>query len=370
MFFKQTVDTIALPLTIIFNLSLQSGKLPNVWKEAIVVPIFKKGQRSNPENYRPVSLTTVACRIMEKIIHKKITHHLLINQLISDCQHGFISQRSTLTQQISFFNRLAQNQTRKQDCNAIYLDFTKAFDKISHNKLLHVLSHFKINNIVLTWIRNFLSNRTQKTVIEGTYSASCPVTSGVPQGSVLAPLLFVLYLESLLKELKDNCSNATNIFAFADDVKILSQDHDELRRALVTIEKWTQNWNLSLQPKKSEHISFLFSRPTTTDLSSYYIKNSLIPKTNTVKDLGITLSSNLKWAPYISKITSKANILSYNIIRSFISTDLSFYAALFKTHIRPILEYNTPIWNPHLITDIKQIEHIQRKYTRMVCQKN
>ena len=306
---------------------------------------------------------------MEKIIHKKSTEHLIRNKLITSCQPGFIAKRPTLTQQLCYFEHLTKFQDNKQNCEAIYLDFTKAFDKISHRKLILVLSHFKFNKTIITWIHDFLQDRTQQTVVEGSYSSTRKVTSGVPQGSVLAPLYFVLYLESLIKDLQEHCQNI-QIFAFADDVKLLGQDQLEIKKALQIIEKWCENWNLCLQPKKSEHLSFVFSKSTNSNPLNFYISNSLIPKTNFVKDLGLTLSTNLKWAPYISKTTAKANVMSYNIIRSFVSTNLSLYTGLYKTFIRPLLEYNTPIWNPDLITDIKSVEHIQRKFTRMVCQKS
>ena len=264
-------------------------------------------------------------------------------------------------------NHLTNFQASKQDCDAIYLDFTKAFDKISHNKLIHVLTHYKINPKLVNWTKSFLTNRTQQTVTEGSYSNSCSVTSGVPQGSVLGPLFFVLYLESLIISLQDNCQN-THIFAYADDVKLLSKDRNELHKALKIIEHWSNRWNLYLQPKKSEHLSFIFSN-TLTSSPNFTINNNIIPQINTVKDLGIILSQDFKWAPYISNILSRANIIAYNIIRSFTSSNILLYSNLYKTYIRPIIEYNTVIWNPHLITDIRRIESFQRRFTRLVCQK-
>ena len=368
LFFKKTITNIVKPLQLIFNQSLLSGKLPEVWKQALVVPIFKKGRRNNPENYRPVSLTSVACRILEKIIHTKINIHLSNNNLLSNFQHGFLNKRSTLTQQILFFDQLTKLQSKKQNCHAIYLDFSKAFDKISHVKLIHVLSHFKICNNIISWITSFLKNRSQRTVVEGALSDSSPVTSGVPQGSVLGPMLFLLYLESLLTTLNEKCPN-THVFAFADDIKLLSQDHFELQRALSIVENWSNCWNLCLQPNKSEHLHFNFSRSSIA-LPPFLINHNSIPQTNTVRDLGITLSANFKWTPHISKITAKANVLCYNIIRSFKSPNILLYTNLFKTYVRPLLEFNTVIWNPHLLSDIKRVESIQRRFTRLVCQKN
>ena len=367
VFLKKTASMLSKPLTLIFNLSLETGSVPSLWKQALIAPIFKKGRRNNPENYRPVSLTSALCRILEKILHKKIMSHLINSNLISKAQHGFLVGRSTLTQQLSFFDHLTKFQSNKLNCDVIYLDFTKAFDKISHNKLIQVLSHFKINFKLLNWVKNFLTNRTQQTVVEGVFSNSSPVTSGVPQGSVLGPLFFVLYLESLVKILLNYCKD-TEIFAYADDLKLLSSNHLELQNALNLVETWSNEWGLRLQPKKSEHLSFNFYHNPVSS-SIFFLGNNGIPLTNTVKDLGITLSNNFKWEPYISKITSKANILSYNIIRSFTSNNILLYSNLFKTYIRPILEYNTVIWNPHLIVDIKKVELIQRRFTRLICQK-
>ena len=222
-------------------------------------------------------------------------------------------------------------------------------------------------NFTQLWVKDFLSNRSQQTVVESMYSKCCSVTSGVPQGSVFGPLFFLVYLESLITVIKNNCPK-THVFAFADDIKLLSDDPNELRTALLLVDNWSLNWSLCLQPKKSEHLPFNFSK-TATPAPSFFINSNPIPQVKSVRDLGLTLSSDLKWARYISKITAKANILSYNIVRSFESNNISLYSNLYKTHIRPLLEYNTIIWNPHLVSDIKHIESIQRRYTKFVCQK-
>lgn len=184
----------------------------------------------------------------------------------------------------------------------------------------------------------------------------------------LGPLFFTLYLESFITTIIQSCED-TYVFAFADDLKLLSTNKVELQNGLSIIETWSKNWDLSLQPKKSEHLSFIFSKLLTCS-PNFSINGDTIPQTNTVRDLGITVSSNLKWQPYISKFTSRANILSYNIIRSFSSSNILLYSNLYKTHIRPLLEYNTVIWNPFLTTDIKRVEAIQKRFTKMACQKN
>ena len=198
-------------------------------------------------------------------------------------------------------------------------------------------------------------------------SKSCSVTSGVPQGSVLGPLLFNIYLQSLLDELKKHCPTSF-IYAFADDVKILGPSKQELQHALDIIEKWSQEYELPIQPKKSEHLSFSFSK-TVSD-PQFYINNTKIPQSNNVTDLGITLTKSLKWNNHISQITARANTICYSILRAFYSRNIKLMINLYKTYARPTLEYNTSIWTPNLKSDILLIEKVQRNFTKIICQKN
>ena len=253
----------------------------------------------------------------------------------------------------------------------IYIDFSKAFDRLSHRKLIFVLYHYKIINQIINWIQDLLTHRSQKTIVEGKSSQPCSITSGVPQDSVLGPLLFVLYLESLIIDIKENCTNS-KIYAFADDVKLLSTDAQELQKALNIIHTWALKWNLLIQPKKSEHINFSFTSSSSDHLNTFFMNQTEIPCSESVNDLGLLLSRNLKWSEYISKITSKANQISYTILRAFESTNYNLHLSLFKTFVRPILEYNTAIWSPNFISkeDTKTVEKVQRQFTKRLCQKN
>ena len=252
--------------------------------------------------------------------------------------------------------------TNKQ-LDIIYLDFSKAFDKVSHEKLLHVLRHYKIHKNLLSWIENYLSGRTQSTLVDDTYSSTIQVTSGVPQGSVLGPLLFITYLQDLINKINTTCKLVT-VYAFADDLKLLSPCTKDLQRALNIVNTWVNEWDLLINAEKSEHFTI---RCRINE--KMYLGKQVIPKVKHVNDLGVIITDQLKWTPYINKIRSKSNVLSHIILRCFSSTNVQLLVNLFKTYIRPIVEYNTCSWSPQLKLDIKQVESVQKSFTRKLCQR-
>ena len=366
LFVKKTCQSLSTPLIKLFNLSLKLGKLPCKWKQAIVTPIHKKGPKSIAANYRPISLTSVVCRVLESIIHEYLVSYLSKNNLLSSVQHGFLKNRSTLTQHLNFLNEITMNCENSVASSVVFLDFSKAFDSVCHSKLLHVLNKIEINGCILNWIRNYLSNRSQQTIVEGILSKPTHVISGVPQGSVLGPLLFIIYVESLLKSLVS--FNGISVYAFADDLKLVGNDNTKIQLALDFVSEWSQNWQLKVQPLKSEHLTF--TRPGSNScMADFNIDGSIIPKTNRVKDLGIILCNDFKWKPYISSIYGKSVHLVYVILKSFKSRNPKFYVNQYKTFIRPLLEYNVSVWMPTLRCDVKKVEQVQAKFTRLLCRK-
>ena len=362
IFVKNTAMNLIYPLSIIFNQSLNSGKLPSLWTQAIVVPIHKKGLRSNPKNYRPISLTSIFCRLLEAILHQHISKHLTVNKLLSHSQHGFLENRSTVTQQHTVMNIITDNTNNKVQTDMIMLDFSKAFDRVSHLKLLSVLNAYHIPGEIIAWIRNLLMGRTQRTVVNSVFSESVEVRSGVPQGSVLGPLLFNIYLNDLLRKL--NSIPDVETFAFADDLKLISINPSSLQTALNLVKSWCNTFKLDLNPEKSEHISFCEKQS-----NCFYIEHSKIKTVDFVKDLGVVINSKLKWNQHISKITSKAQSLSYLLLRCFSTQDKSAYMKSFKSYVRPLLEYNCTIWNSKKRCDIVQVEKVQKHFTRRLLQK-
>ena len=211
---SECADQLSTPLYMIYHQSLDEGMLPSDWKMANITPIFKKGKKSDPLNYRPISLTSVPCKVMEKIIRDKIMNHLESKNLLSRHQHGFRSKCSCLTQLLEYLSEIHDALDNGKPVDAVYLDCQKAFDKVPHKRLIAKLRAYGISGKILKWIENFLSGRTQRVVIDGILSDPLPVLSGVPQGSVLGPLLFLVFIIDLL----DGIYSGGKIFA--DDSKL------------------------------------------------------------------------------------------------------------------------------------------------------
>ena len=223
------------PVSAIFQLSLDTGTVPQDWKTAFVSPIYKKGDKGNPANYRLISLTCILCKTLEHIIASGLTKHLEKHNFLYDLQHGFRERRSCETQLIQLVEDLTRSLTNGKQTDLILLDFSKAFDKMNHLKLLYKLQMHGVQGKTLPWIQSFLIGRTQSVVLEGECSDEVPVSSGVPQGSVLGPILFLLYIN----DLPDNVQSQVRLFAddtavyltinHPSDASLLQKDLDQLQ---------------------------------------------------------------------------------------------------------------------------------------------
>ena len=208
--------------------------MPASWKQAYVTPIYKKGNKTSPRNYCPVSITLLICKTLGHIITNQIMKHLESNNILTDVQYGFRSMRSCEAQLFLTIDDFARAVDKKLQVDVAILDFAKAFDKVSHARLVHKLNYYGVRGPLLQWLQSFLIDRTQKVIIDGSHSSPCHVTSGVPQGSVLGPVLFLIYINDIISNIHsqlrlfaDNCLLYHLIHSF-DDHKILQSDLDSL----------------------------------------------------------------------------------------------------------------------------------------------
>ena len=300
------------PLFDIFQSSLDSEDVPLDWRLASISAIFKKGSRSDPLNYRPVSLTSVVSKLLESLIRDEIMEHLEKNNILTSAQHGFRNNRSCLTNMLQYLESLTNSYDSGNPVDVQYLDCEKAFDRVPHQRLLLKLESLGIRGTLLNWIRNFLTGRQHRVCLRGSSSSWLPVHSGVPQGTVLGPILFVLYINDLVENLESGVS------LFADDAKLYREvkDHSDveaLQRDLQRVEEWSRIWLLTFNINKCKTMHIGHNNPR----ANYELYGNDLMKSEVEKDLGILVSSNLKSSNHVAAIAAKANSRLGIIKRSF-----------------------------------------------------
>ena len=335
---KELSNELAPVFKILFQASLNQGRVPKDWKEANVTPLFKKGEKSDPGNYRPVSLTSITCKILEHIICSNIINHLDKHNVLTPYQHGFRKYRSCETQLIGLIDDFSKGLDNSEQIDAILLDFSKAFDKVHHHSLLKKLKYFCINGPLHQWIKDFLIGREQTVIINGSKSTPITVNSGVPQGTVLGPLLFLIYINDL-----PNCITlGTKVTLFADDCIIYrtiktTQDTDILQRELDELQKWESNWSMSFHPEKCQLLRV--TKKLKQINSTYLIHGKPVTQTKNAKYLGVIINEKLSWNPHIDETTKKSNKALGFIKRNFYKSNKNIKLKCYLTLVRPIIEY-------------------------------
>ena len=304
MLLKEAAVPIAEPLSQLFNYSLSIGTFPDVWKTAHVIAIHKKGDSQYCNNYRPISLLCCISKVFEKIIFNHIYTYLKENNLINIRQSGFTEGDCTINQLIAICNLIAKNLDSSDEVLAVFLDLTKAFDKVWHTGLKYKIERCGITGNLLKWLSSYLSQRTQRVVINGKHSELQEIQAGVPQGSVLGPLLFLIYINDICENL--SCET----FLFADDTSIFKPVNHNITQAakavnsdLQLITNWSRKWLVTLNPQK-----MLFSGklpPSVVPLLR--ICNNIVSQVHEHKHLVLTFTPNISWTKHISNIIVKGN---------------------------------------------------------------
>ena len=356
-------EILKLPLLFIFNLSFKTSTFPDKWKEAIVCPIPKSNSKSEISNYRPISILSSFAKVFESIIYNRIINH--VQSAISPFQHGFLAKRSTYSNLAVITDHIASALDKGSQIDVIYTDLAKAFDTVNHDILLHKLSYFNFTGTSLTFLASYLENRKQSVLYKEYISRQFEVRSGVPQGSNLGPLLFLIFINDL-----PNCIVNSNKLLFADDLKLYMEissleDCTKLQCDLNNVTKWCKENSLVLNINKCKTVSF--TKRKNKYNYKYTIQGIQLNSSDSVKDLGVTFDPNLTFNTHIVAMKNEAyrNLgLIMRLGKDF--NNLHVLKLLYFCYVRSKLEYASVIWNPQCNKYSRTIEVIQSKFLRFL----
>ena len=293
-------------------------------------------------NYRPVSLTCILCKVLEKCIRDNIVNHMKRNTLFSPKQFGFISGRSTSLQWLYVLERWTKILDEGGSLDCIYLDLMKTFIKVQHQRMLYKLQRYGISPEIASWIQSFLLNRKQRVWIMNSYSEWAPVTSGILQGSVLVPIMFVIYINDLPDNLKSEC------YMSADDTKVFKDISDEdnkiLQNDIQELENWSDKWSLRFHPDKCKVLS---AGKQKTQQYKHTLCNTELQYSNKEKDIGVVIDNQLNFEDHMNEKINKSNSIMGLIRCTFTYIDEPTFLMLCKALVWPHLEYANSVWNSY-----------------------
>lgn len=349
-------------IELLFNTCLKERKIPDIWKHATVIPIHKKGSVTEAKNYRPISLTSIIGKLYEKIIRDRILD--TIEDSITVRQHGFVSKKSCLSNLLEATDYINGQLAQGEPVDLFYFDFQKAFDTVPHDKLMTKLKNMGVNSQLLAIINDFLSNRQFQVSVGDSSSDPRPVRSGVPQGSVLGPILFVLYIN----DMPENVRNL--LLLFADDAKMCAKASSPTlnQSDLDSLAEWQVNWGLTFNTIdcKCKVMHLGKNNPE----NKYFLNGDQLPKASEEKDLGVLVTKDYSWQRNIDNCIKKAKSTMSWIMRVIIRKEKDVMLKLYKSMVRPHLEYCVQLWSPQPTHGnwgvIHRLEDVQREYTRQI----
>ena len=355
---KHCADFLSYPLTILFNLSLRNGYLPTLWKESYIIPLYKSGNKINVSNYRGIAKLSAIPKLLEKLITDLVSHQ--VSSLLSPFQHGFRKSRSTITNVLELTTIINDGFRDRMQTDVIYTDFSKAFDKVNHELLLFKLNSMGFSNSLIIWLKCYLTKRSQCVKFRNAVSKKIDVSSGVPQGSHLGPVLFTLFINDLPSVIQHS-----KILLYADDVKIFLSFQNNLQHFLLqsdinNFSVWCNINLMELNIKKCKHMSFY----RCTNLhTTYFVNDGALESVDLFSDLGILLDHRLNFRPHISMTINKAyGVLGFMKRWSKEFSDPYITKRLYTSLVRPILEYGSIIWDPCYTIHINFVESVQKQF--------
>ena len=361
---RELASEVSIPYCCLFNQSLSTGIVPTQYKEANVCPIPKKGDLSLVSNHRPISLLNSEDKLFERLVFKYLFNHLRDNNLLSSLQSGFIPGDSSVNQLTFLYNTFCKAIDSGKEVRAVFCDISKGFDRVWHAGLIYKLRAAGVTGEVLAWFKSFLSNRRQRVVLPGANSDWVFIRAGVPQGSILGPLLFLLYINDIVLDIK------SNIRLFADDTSLFIIVENPFEAAniinndLAKITRWAGMWLVSFNAEKtySVLISRKINKPNHPPL---YMLDQQITEVDSHKHLGVYFSNDCSWHRHINYIKDKA-WSRINIMRKLkFKLDRKSLETIYLTFIRPILEYGDVVWNNCTQYEKEELEKIQTEAARI-----
>lgn len=362
---KEGKHELAYPYSKLFNLSIRSRRFPDPYKLSNVTPVHKKDSRTNPNNYRPISLNSNQGKIFERTVHKKLNDYLTHNNVLSPYQSGFRQGDSTVNQLLFLYNDFLKALDDNKEIRIVYCDISKAFDRVWHKGLLFKLRTIGLSENIVDWFKDYLSNRKQRVCIKGVASSWKNVTAGVPQGSILGPTLFLIYINDIVNGL------GCNIRLFADDTTLYIIVENPVNAAiqlnvdLQIIYNWAGIWLVDFHANKTESqiVSRKRNKPAHPPL---FMGNTQIKEVSKHKHLGLIFSSDCNWSQHIEYIIEKAWKRIGSLRRNKFILDRLSLLKLYVTYIRSLLEYANIIWDNCSIENKRHIESIQLEALRII----
>ena len=368
---KETATSVTPYVTKLFNTSIRLGELPDEWKVARVTPIPKSGNRSDPGNYCPISLLSILSKLLETHIRNILLKHFEEKYPLSSQQWGFTCGKSTTGALLAATDRWFRSMEQGYDICAVFFDYRKAFDTVLHSLLLQKLHGYNVHPLVLRWLESYLTMRSQYVCVNGSSSDILPVTSGVPQGSVLGPLLFIIYINDISMV----PLSVGSMLLYADDSMLYRpictpDDYIQLQMDIDKLCVWTKNNLMQYNVNKCKYMIISRRKQPSLPNTPLAVDNAPMDMVSEYKYLGVLLTSSLDWSKHITRICKNARQQVGILYRKFYGhCNSSTLKQLYLTYVHPHLEYAAPVWDPHQQGLINALESVQ-KFALKLCTKN